>query len=72
METVKIDAKEVAALRRLTGCSMETAKAALIFKSEHPDTTGIGYVKAKSFAVCTRGLSFERRVLRFSKPDDEI
>lgn len=55
-----------------SGCSRKDCLAAIEYAAEHPGCTPLGYLKAKGIAVCTRGMTFEERVRKFSKNSEEF
>lgn len=63
---MEIDIDKVKELRNLTGCSMLLCKQALEYSNEDQELA-IAYIRAKSYAVATKGLTFDERVKRFLK-----
>ena len=58
--------KEVLKLREKTGCSLQECKNAIEYCKGKKDVTPIGFLKAKTIAVCTH-MNFYDRVKFYSR-----
>ena len=63
--------QEVLFLREKTGAGIQSCKRAIEYAKTHDKCTSFGYLKAITYAVATKGVSFEERVRMFSDGDDE-
>ena len=58
--------QEISSLRDQTGVSLRECKRAIEYARTHDGCTPLGYLKAITYAVATKGVSFEERVRMFS------
>ena len=59
---------EVLELREKIGCSLQECKKAIEYCIDRNDVTPIGYLKAKTIAVCTH-MNFDDRVKFYSRSE---
>ena len=62
--------ERVHALQKQSGCSIHSCREAIAYADAHEGCTAIGYLKAKVFAVNTKGMSLEERVRKFSETEE--
>ncbi len=60
------DMQEALSLKEKTGAGIQNCKRAIKYAKVHDGCTPLGYLKAITYAVATRGISFEERVRMFS------